>query len=73
MKSDPRRALLELPQLGAISEGAIRAAYWRIVGRAGLARDCGGRDLGILREAKRALLFEAGVRLPTKRPVPPRG
>ena len=73
MKSDPRRALLELPQLGAISEDAIRAAYWRIVGRAGFARDRGARDLSMLREAKRALLFEAGVRLPPRRPAPPRG
>ena len=70
MKSDPRRALLGLPQHGAISEHAIRAAYWRIVGRASSAPGGGAFDMVALREAKRALLFEAGVRLPANRRGP---
>ncbi len=69
MKPDSRRALLGLPQHGAISEDAIRAAYWRIVGRAKTAR-VGALDMEELREAKRALLFEVGVRLPASRRGP---
>ncbi len=70
MKPDSRRALLGLPQHGAISEDAIRAAYWRIVGRAKTARGDGAFDMEELRKAKRALLFEVGVRLPANRRGP---
>ena len=62
MKSDPRRALLGLPQLGGVSEDAIRAAYWRMVSKTAPA------DLAALQEAKRALLFEVGVRTPARKP-----
>ena len=62
MKTDPRRALLGLPQLGAVGEDAIRAAYWRKIGQAKP-----GDDLAALQEAKRSLLHDAGVRTPSRR------
>jgi hypothetical protein len=59
MTTDAHRTLLGLPQLGRLSQEAIRAAYWRRI------RDCGGpTSLALLQEAKRVLLYGAGVRIP---------
>jgi hypothetical protein len=65
MRTDWRRQVLQLPSVGELSEAAVRAAYWRLVAvptSSELAR-----DNERLREAKRQLLFELGVRVPTLR------
>ena len=61
MLSDWRRKVLGLPATGPLSEQAVRAAYWRLVG----ARD--GADLERAQAAKRGLLFDLGVRPPAPR------
>jgi len=66
MKADPRRKLLNLPQIGEISEGAIRTAYWRLI-----AQTQAPDSLAALRAAKTSLLHDAGVRVPPARK--PRG
>jgi hypothetical protein len=60
LAGDWRRRALELPTTGPISEAAVRAAYWRLVGR------CDDRER--LKAAKRELLHELGVRTPARRP-----
>jgi hypothetical protein len=63
MRADWRRQALQLPSVGDISEAAVRAAYWSLVG-ANVAT-MAAFDKDRLREAKRQLLFELGVRVPT--------
>ena len=60
--ADWRRQILELPSQGDLSKNEVRAAYWRLVG----GRRPTGRapDMDRLREAKRQLLYELGVRIP---------
>jgi hypothetical protein len=62
MRADWRRQVLQLPSIGEITEAAVRAAYWRLIAR--VATELGD-DRERLREAKRQLLFELGVRIPT--------
>ena len=57
---DWRRIALELPTTGEISEAAVRAAYWRLVAKYPGAR-------AMLKDAKRQLLLELGVRTPAPR------
>jgi hypothetical protein len=63
MRADWRRQALQLPSVGDITEAAVRAAYWSLVG-ASFATEA-AFDKQRLREAKRQLLFELGVRIPT--------
>ena len=65
MRADWRRQTLQLSSVGEITEAAVRAAYWSLVG-ASVATEA-VVDKERLREAKRQLLFELGVRLPTSR------
>ena len=69
MKIDARRTALGLSQHGALNEDAIRSAYWRRVGR---LRSGDPHELAELQQAKRALLFEVGVRTPASRRTQPR-
>ena len=57
MIADWRRQVLQLPSVGALSEAAVRAAYWRLMA-------AGATEKERLREAKRQLLFDLGVRIP---------
>jgi hypothetical protein len=63
MRADWRRQALQLPSVGDISEAAVRAAYWSLVGARVATKSA--LDKERLREAKRQLLFELGVRVPT--------
>ena len=65
MRTDWRRQALQLPSVGALSAEAVRAAYWRRVGEAA------GADRERLKDAKRELLFELGVRVPAARKAKP--
>ena len=65
MRTDWRRQALQLPSLGALSAEAVRAAYWRRVG------ETAGADRERLKDAKRELLFELGVRVPASRKARP--
>ena len=61
MRVDWRRQILQLPSVGEVSTQSVRAAYWRLVGEAA------GADKARLRDAKRELLLELGVRVPASR------
>ena len=65
MRTDWRRRALQLPSVGALSAEAVRAAYWRRVG------EMAGADRERLKDAKRELLFELGVRVPASRKTRP--
>jgi hypothetical protein len=65
VKVDWRRAALELPQFGQINAEAIRAAYWRMVRQTLPAKGGGRIDFDTIRKAKRELLLEAGLRIPS--------
>jgi hypothetical protein len=62
MQADWRRQVLQLPSVGKLTEAAVRAAYWRLVGARAATEPAERADR--LREAKRQLLFELGVRIP---------
>jgi hypothetical protein len=62
MRADWRRQALQLPSVGDLSEAAVRAAYWSLVGASVATKSV--LDKERLRLAKRQLLFELGVRLP---------
>jgi hypothetical protein len=64
MTVDWRRKILGLPLTGALSERAVRAAYWRIVGSMRNRDDRQSSVLSDLQTAKRELLFNLGVRIP---------
>jgi hypothetical protein len=66
MRNDWRRKALGLPATETITEKAVRAAYWRLVGESVLRQ---GREIDVaqLRAAKQELLFELGVRVPRTR------
>ena len=68
MLLDWRRQVLQLPSTGALTEQAVRAAYWRLIGaqRSGSV----GLDVERIRAAKQGLLFELGLRLPSNRSHP---
>jgi len=66
MRTDWRRQALQLPSVGALSAEAVRAAYWRRVSEAA------GADKERLKDAKRELLLELGVRVPVSRKAQPR-
>ena len=68
MRADWRRQALQLPSLGEISAASVRAAYWRLIATRGAAAPA--FDAERLREAKRQLLFELGVRLPPSQRKP---
>ena len=65
MQPDWRRKTLGLPATEPLSEEAVRAAYWRLVG----AR-APGFDIERAQAAKRELLFDLGVRTPRARTRP---
>ena len=64
MLPDWRRQILNLPAAGDLSQAAVRAAYWRLLG----VKASSGQTLDRqrLREAKQQLLFEAGLRVPAR-------
>jgi hypothetical protein len=64
VRSDWRRRILQLPPFGDLSQGAVRAAYWRLLA----AKAATGQTLDRerLRVAKQQLLFEAGLRVPVR-------
>jgi hypothetical protein len=64
MTVDWRRKILGLPLTGALSERAVRAAYWRVIGSMRDHVDRQSSELSDLRTAKRELLFDLGVRIP---------
>ena len=70
MKFDPRRALLGLQQTGALTEDAIRAAYWQYVSVRHPSKGGDPNDFEEARRAKRELLAEVGVRVPGARKTP---
>ena len=61
MEADWRRQALQLPSVGEISQQAVRAAYWRLLGAGGEI------DKARIRQAKQQLLFELGQRVPGQR------
>jgi hypothetical protein len=63
---DWRRKLLELPVAESLSEEAVRAAYWRAIGRMRGGDVRQSSDVRLLQTAKRELLFELGVRIPSR-------
>jgi hypothetical protein len=67
VKVDLRRALLKISQHGALSEEAIRAAYWRIVRHEHPSNGGNAFDFEQVRKAKRELLTEVGIRIPAPR------
>jgi hypothetical protein len=68
MTSDWRRKIMGLPLAGALSEAAVRSAYWRAIGRIGDQFNQRTSDMRLLQTAKRELLFELGVRVPVRKP-----
>jgi hypothetical protein len=64
MTIDWRRKILGLPLAGPLSEGAVRAAYWRVIGSLRNRDERQSSELTDLRTAKRELLFDLGVRIP---------
>ncbi len=70
MTTDWRRKIMDLPLAGALSEAAVRSAYWRAIGRMGDQFAQRAYDLRLLQAAKRELLFELGVRLPVSKSRP---
>jgi hypothetical protein len=61
MSPDWRRQILQLPSVCDLSAQAVRAAYWRLM------RGDAHVDKHRLHAAKQTLLFELGVRIPSRR------
>jgi hypothetical protein len=64
MTVDWRLKKLGLPLTGALSERAVRAAYWRVIGGMRNHDERQPSEMSDLRIAKRELLFDLGVRVP---------